>query len=164
MDNIKLFTFDDNIALQKEFYFKTELSYSFCGREVLSKRKNEIRFNDYCPFDEAKKYISFYGIHLSAMVLSDLNENDIDTDFDIGINNLECDLENELLQYSFRNFKDKYFLIRVSNPRNDYKMIHFIENNYNIVFFQELSQHIYIIKYTKVQLINVNRKMKNIFS
>lgn len=31
--------------------------------------------------NEGKEYISFYGIHLSAMVLLDLYENDIDTDF-----------------------------------------------------------------------------------
>lgn len=147
MEEIQIINFDNNIVLQKEFYLNTELRYTYSGRDLFINKKNKVIPNGHCSFDEAKNYLDFYGVYFSAVTSSEADKKEIDLDFEIGINNLENNIENILLQHLTDNNKEIYIMLRVSNPKDDYRTVFHIEHNHDIVFSQCLSQNIYIIKY-----------------
>ena len=94
-EGIQIYKCDSMTIYQQDFYNMTRLNFMYDRRRLYNQKKNQLEYNIYFPIDLVKERINFHSLYLSAYTFMDISS--IDFDFDIGFNNIECNIEEKIL-------------------------------------------------------------------
>lgn len=139
LEEINIVKFDEQDILNKYFFDKTSLNFEYNNRKAFkSNGEYNEKFNK-----EIINNIKFSGYYISCC------EEKIHTEFDVGFCDVRSVFENDILKSLKNEFKFIYVIIRVSNPRNEFRITNEIEKKYEIADLIKSTQNVYIIKYNK---------------
>lgn len=147
-----------------EWYLLTQINFRIDGRKLYNKRKKEVVINPYFPHDEILKIKNFNVYYISAF--SNVENADIDSDFQLGFNNIDAKYESEMVSSFISDKKNIYLIIRPATYMKDIadlseifdkKSGNFIEYKYNVVYKCNKEIPTYIIKLDNVsQLVELD--------
>lgn len=153
---IKIYKFDSRSILQQNFYNMTKLNPTYNGRKLFLKRNKYIENNKHFPLDFVKSALNINGLYLFAC--ENPGEYQIDSDFDLGFNNLSFNFEEELLDVLCNKYTKTYLIVKVMNHNNNFNIIRKIEREYKIFLLSNKVQNLYLIEFEeREQLSFLNR-------
>lgn len=118
-EGIQIYNCNSDTIFQQSFFNMTRLNLIYKGRRMFRREKNKLVCNTFFPLEQVQKSIQFDGIYLSAYSVEDFK--DIDSDFDIGFNNVEYNFEDKFMQRIMGNF-EVFLLINMPKPCKDEKI------------------------------------------
>lgn len=139
LEEINVFKFNEQDIFNKNFWDKTSLNFEYNNRKVFKSNGdyNE-NFNK-----EIINDIKFNGYYFSCC------EDKIFDEFDIGFCDVRSSFENDILESLKEKFKYNYVIIRISNPKDEFRIINEIEKKYHVNYFIKSTQYVYVIEYNK---------------
>lgn len=123
-DGIQIYNCNNDAVFQQSFFNMTRLNFTYKGRRMFRREKNKLVYNTFFPFNQVKKELRFEGIYLSAYSIEDFRE--IDSDFDIGFNNIEYNFEEKFIQRIMSDF-EVFLLMNMPKSCDAEKIVQDIE-------------------------------------
>ena len=123
-EGIQIYNCNSDTIFQQSFFNMTRLNFTYKGRRMFRREKNKLVYNTFFPFEQVKKVLQFEGIYLSAYSVEDFRE--IDSDFNIGFNNIEYNFEEKFIQRILSDF-EVFLLINMPKSCDAQKLVRDIE-------------------------------------
>lgn len=122
--------------INKEWFKLTKINYSLLRRSLFSEKKGEI--NTYFPLDLLPSNTNLLSYYIAIF---EHDENNYDSDYEMGFNNFDSSYEHNLVYDYFAQFDELYCIVaHLEGKRfaSDYSLFNnrtpnFIEKNYNIL-------------------------------
>lgn len=111
-DTISSFSFDKESVLGEDFYKVTKINLMYNRRRLFQNVKGKISYNIHFPMDQARASLSLFCLYLNYS--NTTNSETADYDYDIGFNNCEINIEEQIIEESLKNY-DVFYLLRTDN-------------------------------------------------
>lgn len=155
-EGMQIYKYDSNTILQHSFYDMTRLNFMYDRRKLYIIKKQKVEYNSYFPLNMVKEKLKFYGLYLSTY--STLDFSSIDSDFDIGFNNIEYKIEEKLMNMLREQFKKIELIMMVSNTKDNEKIIDKIEKEFDLSLSLKGFYNSYIVRLENINDVNFYKK------
>lgn len=144
--------------LTESFYKKFTLNYEVNHRRLFTYSKGQLVNNPHLDMNPQLQLPPFYSAYFEWKELNKLPEN-LSADFDMGVNNLDIDFDQCLLEALLKRYEKVYVFLRYNKNIVNEKL----SGGYKILFKRHKQFHEeYLIEISR-ELFNCNIKRENIY-